>query len=147
LGVYGITYRDDKKKLSVCVRFRPRSEIKPSTPTTPSSNCTTSSLVATFGPHRRQTNRCFDSVGFIIEDFSALRCIRRHSSTPFFEPLDMLADRWSRDLYGMLKRAKITLTTASGFKNVSGGRTATGLAPLYRMGAAHSESLVHHPSL
>jgi ornithine cyclodeaminase len=50
----------------------------------------------------------FDSVGFAIEDFSALRCIKDAiQGTPFFEPLDMLADPDDpRDLYGMLKRAK-----------------------------------------
>ena len=49
----------------------------------------------------------FDSVGFAIEDFSALRYVRdqvRH--TPFFEELDMLADPDDpRDLFGMVLRA------------------------------------------
>jgi ornithine cyclodeaminase len=49
----------------------------------------------------------FDSVGFAIEDFSALRYI--HSKIKdgrFFEPLDMLADPDDpRDLFGMLGRA------------------------------------------
>ena len=50
----------------------------------------------------------FDSVGFAIEDFSALRYIhdqlKRH---PYSEPLDMIADPDDpRDLYGMLLRAK-----------------------------------------
>lgn len=50
----------------------------------------------------------FDSVGFAIEDFSALRCIKRAiEGTDFFEPLDMLADPDDpRDLYGMLMRAQ-----------------------------------------
>lgn len=48
----------------------------------------------------------FDSVGFAIEDFSALRyvsdALARH---PYFEKLDMLADPDDpRDLFGMLKR-------------------------------------------
>ena len=49
----------------------------------------------------------FDSVGFAIEDFSALRYVREHiAGTEFFEPLDMLADPDDpRDLYGMLARA------------------------------------------
>ena len=49
----------------------------------------------------------FDSVGFAIEDFSALRYIReRIVGTPFFQPLDLLADPDDpRDLFGMLTRA------------------------------------------
>lgn len=49
----------------------------------------------------------FDSVGFAVEDFSALRYI--HSAiqgTEFFTPLDMLADPDDpRDLFGMLQRS------------------------------------------
>ncbi|MDC0115853.1 ornithine cyclodeaminase [Octadecabacter sp.] len=50
----------------------------------------------------------FDSVGFAIEDFSALRCILNAiQGTDFFTELDMLADPDDpRDLYGMLARAK-----------------------------------------
>ncbi|MDX5384323.1 MAG: ornithine cyclodeaminase, partial [Rhodobacterales bacterium] len=49
----------------------------------------------------------FDSVGFAIEDFSALRYIRdRIDGTPYFQPLDLLADPDDpRDLFGMLTRA------------------------------------------
>ncbi len=49
----------------------------------------------------------FDSVGFAIEDFSALRYIRdRIEGTDLFEPLDMLADPDDpRDLFGMVQRA------------------------------------------
>ncbi len=50
----------------------------------------------------------FDSVGFAIEDFSALRYVRsRIVDTGFFHPLDLLADPDDpRDLFGMLVRAK-----------------------------------------
>jgi len=49
----------------------------------------------------------FDSVGFAIEDFSALRTIRHMiEGTTFYHPLDLLADPDDpRDLYGMLMRA------------------------------------------
>jgi len=49
----------------------------------------------------------FDSVGFAIEDFSALRYIRdRLEGTELFDQLDMLADPDDpRDLFGMLQRA------------------------------------------
>ncbi|MBY5932825.1 ornithine cyclodeaminase [Tateyamaria omphalii] len=50
----------------------------------------------------------FDSVGFAIEDFSALRYVRDQiAGTPYFHPLDLLADPDDpRDLFGMLTRAK-----------------------------------------
>jgi ornithine cyclodeaminase len=49
----------------------------------------------------------FDSVGFAIEDFSALRWLRdRVAGTGLAQPLDMIADPDDpRDLYGMLRRA------------------------------------------
>ncbi|MCE0504996.1 ornithine cyclodeaminase [Roseivivax sp. GX 12232] len=52
----------------------------------------------------------FDSVGFAIEDFSALRFVRNAiEGTPYYTPLDLLADPDEpRDLYGMLMRATPT---------------------------------------
>jgi ornithine cyclodeaminase len=49
----------------------------------------------------------FDSVGFAIEDFSALKfLLTKIQDTNFFEKLDMLADPDDpRDLFGMLNRA------------------------------------------
>lgn len=49
----------------------------------------------------------FDSVGFAIEDFSALRFVRDQIAvTEYFHSLDLLADPDNpRDLYGMLQRA------------------------------------------
>lgn len=49
----------------------------------------------------------FDSVGFAIEDFSALRFVRDHiRGTQYFDPLDLLADPDDpRDLFGMVQRA------------------------------------------
>ncbi len=49
----------------------------------------------------------FDSVGFAIEDFSALRYVRdRLGDTGLYEKLDLLADPDEpRDLFGMLLRA------------------------------------------
>ena len=51
----------------------------------------------------------FDSVGFAIEDFSALRHIhQRLQGTGFFQELDMIADPDDpRDLFGMLCRAEM----------------------------------------
>ncbi|MBZ8119515.1 ornithine cyclodeaminase [Roseovarius sp. LXJ103] len=49
----------------------------------------------------------FDSVGFAIEDFSALRYVRAViKDTAFYHDLDLLADPDDpRDLFGMLRRA------------------------------------------
>ena len=49
----------------------------------------------------------FDSVGFAVEDFSALRYLRsKLAETGFFTQLDMIADPDDpRDLFGMLTRA------------------------------------------
>ncbi|NIJ37048.1 ornithine cyclodeaminase [Sphingopyxis panaciterrae] len=49
----------------------------------------------------------FDSVGFAIEDFSALRYVyAKLQGTDFFQQIDILADPDDpRDLYGMLQRA------------------------------------------
>ncbi len=56
----------------------------------------------------------FDSVGFAIEDFSALRYIYDViKGTRFYDDLDMLADPDEpRDLYGMVRRAEKALAAA-----------------------------------
>ena len=60
-------------------------------------------------PGRRDAQQItlFDSVGFAIEDFSALRYIRdRIKDNAFYIELDMLADPDDpRDLFGMLQRS------------------------------------------
>jgi ornithine cyclodeaminase len=50
----------------------------------------------------------FDSVGFAVEDFSALRYVReRLDGTDFFQKIDIIADPDDpRDLFGMLQRGK-----------------------------------------
>ena len=61
-------------------------------------------------PGRRDARQItlFDSVGFAIEDFSALRYVHsRLEESGLYEKLDMIADPDdSRDLYGMILRAK-----------------------------------------
>ena len=49
----------------------------------------------------------FDSVGFAVEDFTALRYLHsKIKDTSFFQSIDLLADpNDPRDLYGMLQRA------------------------------------------
>jgi ornithine cyclodeaminase len=53
----------------------------------------------------------FDSVGFAVEDFSALRYVYgKLKDTGFYDDLDMIADpNDPRDLFGMLMRAKISI--------------------------------------
>ena len=57
----------------------------------------------------------FDSVGFAIEDFSALRYVRsKLMETGLFEELDLLADPDEpRDLYGMLLRCEAALSAVN----------------------------------
>ncbi|MCB8820374.1 ornithine cyclodeaminase [Microvirga rosea] len=57
----------------------------------------------------------FDSVGFAIEDFSALRYVKRQiARTGLYEELDLLADPDEpRDLFGMLLRAQAATPTAA----------------------------------
>jgi ornithine cyclodeaminase len=67
--------------------------------------------VMTGAAEGRANNRqitLFDSVGFAIEDFSALRYVRQQlATTGLYQELDLLADPDEpRDLFGMLLRAK-----------------------------------------
>jgi ornithine cyclodeaminase len=59
------------------------------------------------GRSEKKQTTVFDSVGFAIEDFSALRRVRqRLAGADFHEELDLVADPDDpRDLYGMLMRA------------------------------------------
>ncbi len=69
-------------------------------------------VIAGQRPGRRDQSQItlFDSVGFAIEDFSALRYVRDAiEDTPYFDRLDLLADPDDpRDLFGMLRRASGT---------------------------------------
>jgi ornithine cyclodeaminase len=62
----------------------------------------------TSGRAARDEITLFDSVGFAVEDFSALRYMRvLLSRLPYFDKLDLLADPDDpRDLFGMLMRAQ-----------------------------------------
>ena len=62
-----------------------------------------------FGRSNDRQITLFDSVGFAIEDFSALRYVRsKLDDAPYFENLDLLADPDEpRDLFGMLLRAAL----------------------------------------
>ena len=67
-------------------------------------------VVAGHAAGRRDANQItlFDSVGFAVEDFSALRYVRdKLRGTGFYQDLDIIADPDEpRDLFGMLLRAE-----------------------------------------
>lgn len=66
-------------------------------------------VISGAAPGRKNADQVtlFDSVGFAIEDFSALRTTRAAiAGTDFYQELDMIADPDDpRDLFGMLQRA------------------------------------------
>ncbi len=66
-------------------------------------------VIAGLAPGRRYAHQItlFDSVGFAIEDFAALRYLRaKLAGTGFYQDIDLLADPDEpRDLFGMLLRA------------------------------------------
>ena len=70
-------------------------------------------VIAGMAPGRHDADQVtlFDSVGFAIEDFSALRYVRDQlAATGLYEELDMLADPDEpRDLFGMLLRAQAAI--------------------------------------
>lgn len=103
----GILTRSD-----VFVEFPPQTRIEGEIQQMPDDFAVTELWEVILGqkPGRRDDKQItlFDSVGFAIEDFSALRYIRdRIKDTDFFIDLDMLADPDDpRDLFGMLQRAQ-----------------------------------------
>jgi len=105
-------HRDILKRSEVFVEYPPQTriegEIQQMGPDFPVTELW--KVVTGAAPGRRDARQItlFDSVGFAIEDFSALRYVReRLSGTDFYHNLDMIADPDDpRDLYGMLQRAK-----------------------------------------
>jgi ornithine cyclodeaminase len=73
-------------------------------------------VIAGLAPGRRDARQItlFDSVGFAIEDFSALRYVKDQlRTTGLYEELDLLADPDEpRDLFGMLLRADVIRSAA-----------------------------------
>jgi ornithine cyclodeaminase len=105
-------HRDILKRSDVFVEYPPQTRIEgeiqqmaPDFPVTELWKVVTGEAAGRRDP---QQITLFDSVGFAIEDFSALRYVReRLSGTDFYQNLDMIADPDDpRDLFGMLLRAK-----------------------------------------
>ncbi len=99
-------------RADVFVEFPPQTRIEGEIQQMPEDFAVTELWQVILGqkPGRRDNKQItlFDSVGFAIEDFSALRYIRdRIKDTEFFIDLDMLADPDDpRDLFGMLQRSQ-----------------------------------------
>jgi ornithine cyclodeaminase len=105
-------HRDILKRSDVFVEYPPQTriegEIQQMEPNFPVTELWKVVTGAAPGRHDARQITLFDSVGFAIEDFSALRYVReRLSGTEFYQNLDMIADPDDpRDLFGMLQRAK-----------------------------------------
>ena len=105
-------HRDILLRSSIFVEYPPQTRIEGEIQQLPPDHPVTElwQVITDATPGRSDARQItlFDSVGFAIEDFSALRYVhdqlKRH---PYSEPLDMIADPDDpRDLYGMLLRAK-----------------------------------------
>ncbi|ASY65521.1 Ornithine cyclodeaminase (plasmid) [Sinorhizobium sojae CCBAU 05684] len=105
-------HRDILKRSDVFVEYAPQSriegEIQQMAPDFPVVELWKVIAGEATGRRDAQQITLFDSVGFAIEDFSALRYMRDQlSGTDFYQNLDMIADPDEpRDLFGMLQRAK-----------------------------------------
>ena len=104
-------HRDILMRSSIFVEYPPQTRIEGEIQQlAPDHPVTELWQVMTGAAQGRQTARevtLFDSVGFAIEDFAALRYVRsKLTETGLFTQLDMIADPDDpRDLFGMLMRA------------------------------------------
>lgn len=105
-------HRDILLRSSIFVEYPPQTRIEGEIQQLPPDHPVTELWQVIAGQVRGRTSArqitLFDSVGFAIEDFSALRLVLRLiEGTNFFTELDMIADPDDpRDLFGMLERAK-----------------------------------------
>lgn len=104
-------HRDILTRSDIFVEYPPQTRIEGEIQQLPPDHPVTElwRVIAGEAPGRRDARQItlFDSVGFAVEDFSALRYVRgKLDGTRFYEELDMLADPDEpRDLFGMLMRA------------------------------------------
>ncbi|MAY85312.1 MAG: ornithine cyclodeaminase [Pseudooceanicola sp.] len=105
-------HRDILLRSDIFVEYPPQTRIEGELQQLPKDHPVTElwSVMAGTAKGRRDAKQItlFDSVGFAIEDFSALRFVRDMLEThPHFDRLDLLADPDDpRDLFGMLTRAR-----------------------------------------
>ena len=111
-------HADILHRSSIFVEYPPQTRIEGEIQQLPADHPVTElwSVMAGRAEGRRSRDEItlFDSVGFAVEDFSALRYVRaKLAATGLFEELDLLADPDEpRDLYGMLMRAKLPRAVA-----------------------------------
>ncbi|HEY5797146.1 MAG TPA: ornithine cyclodeaminase [Bosea sp. (in: a-proteobacteria)] len=104
-------HADILRRAEIFVEYTPQTRIEGEIQQLPNDHPVTELSEVIAGRAAGRTNAAqitlFDSVGFAVEDFSALRYIRaKLAGTAFFEELDLLADPDEpRDLFGMLLRA------------------------------------------
>jgi ornithine cyclodeaminase len=104
--------REVLMRSDIFVEYAPQTRIEGEIQQLPATHSVTElwQVIAGTAPGRRDARQItlFDSVGFAVEDFSALRYLRAQLELhPFFVDLDLLADPDEpRDLFGMLLRAK-----------------------------------------
>jgi ornithine cyclodeaminase len=105
-------HADILRRADIFVEYAPQTRIEGEIQQLPSDHAVTElwHVIAGQAPGRSGAAQItlFDSVGFAIEDFSALRYVRaRLDDFPLFVELDLLADPDEpRDLFGMLLRAE-----------------------------------------
>lgn len=105
-------HRDILERVETFVEYPPQTRIEGEIQQMPADYPVTElwQVITGEAPGRRDQRQItlFDSVGFAIEDFSALRYVReRMQGTRFYQPVDLIADPDDpRDLFGMLQRAK-----------------------------------------
>ena len=103
---------DILKRSEIFVEFTPQTRIEGEIQQLPPDHPVTELRLVVAGCHPGRTSpgqvTLFDSVGFSIEDFSALHYVRRQMlATGFYDELDLIADPDEpRDLFGMLLRAE-----------------------------------------
>lgn len=106
-------HADVLRRADIFVEYPPQTRVEGEIQQLPADHPVTEmwQVIAGAVPGRRDDRQItlFDSVGFAVEDFSALRYVReRLAGMAFFDELDLLADPDEpRDLFGMLLRAKV----------------------------------------
>jgi ornithine cyclodeaminase len=104
-------HADILRRAGIFVEYAPQTRIEGEIQQLPADHPVTEfwEVLAGTSPGRERADQItlFDSVGFAIEDFSALRYVRgRLADFPMYEDLDLLADPDEpRDLFGMLLRS------------------------------------------
>lgn len=104
-------HRDILLRSGIFVEYTPQTRIEGEIQQLPPDHAVTElwQVISGSVPGRRSAEQItlFDSVGFAVEDFSALRYIRRQlAETGLYQDLDMIADPDEpRDLFGMVMRA------------------------------------------